>query len=217
MTNFLRKVLLVEDEPMLRGLISVKLEADGFEVQAAATAAEARKISDEFDPDIAILDIELGSGPTGVDLASILRRTHPEIALVFLTHVPEPRVVGIDNRAIPKNAAYLVKDRLADPGILNEAIEAAVRNRVSQGFRHDKTEHHKLSDASKSQIAVLQMIALGLSNQQIADERGTSLRAVEALVKRALEVAGIQPDTDGNPRVNAAREYMKLAGIPFGK
>ena len=217
MTNFLRKVLLVEDEPMLRGLISVKLEADGFEVQAAATAAEARKISDEFDPDIAILDIELGSGPTGVDLALILRRTHPEIALVFLTHVPEPRVVGIDNRAIPKNAAYLVKDRLADPGILNEAIEAAVRNRVSQGFRHDKTEHHKLSDASKSQIAVLQMIALGLSNQQIADERGTSLRAVEALVKRALEVAGIQPDTDGNPRVNAAREYMKLAGIPFGK
>ncbi len=217
MTNFLRKVLLVEDEPMLRGLISVKLEADGFEVQAAATAAEARKISDEFDPDIAILDIELGSGPTGVDLALILRRTHPEIALVFLTHVPEPRVVGIDNRAIPKNAAYLVKDRLADPGILNEAIEAAVRNRVSHGFRHDKTEQHKLSDASKSQIAVLQMIALGMSNQQIADERGTSLRAVEALVKRAFEVAGIQPDTDGNPRVNAAREYMKLAGIPFGK
>jgi DNA-binding NarL/FixJ family response regulator len=217
MTNFLRKVLVVEDEPMLRGLISVKLEADGFEVQTAATAAEARKVSDEFDPDIAILDIELGSGPTGVDLALILRLTHPEIALVFLTHVPEPRVVGIDNRSIPKNAAYLVKDRLADPGILNEAIEAAVRNRVSQGLRHDKTLQHKLSRASKSQIAVLQMIALGMSNQQIADERETSLRAVEALVQRAFEVAGIQAGTDGNPRVSAAREYMKLAGIPFGK
>ena len=70
-----------------------------------------------------------------------------------------------------------------------------------------------LSSAKRCSIG----FALGMSNQQIADERGTSLRAVEALVKRAFEVAGIQPDTDGNPRVNAAREYMKLAGIPFGK
>lgn len=217
MTNFLRKVLVVEDEPMLRGLISAKLEADGFEVVTTGNAADARKIADEFDPDIAVLDIELGNGPTGVDLSLILRHQHPEIALVFLTHVPEPRVVGIDNRSIPKNAAYLVKDRLADPGILVKAIEAAVRNRVSDGFRDDKTLEHKLSDASKSQIAVLQMIALGMSNQQIAEERGTTLRAVEALLKRAFEVAGIDPDSDANPRVSAAREYMKLVGIPFGK
>ena len=46
-----------------------------------------------------VLDIELGDGPTGIDLALILRRNIPEIALVFLTHIPEPRVVSLDNRS----------------------------------------------------------------------------------------------------------------------
>jgi DNA-binding NarL/FixJ family response regulator len=196
---FDRKVMVVDDDSLLLGLIGAKLETDGF------------------DPDIAVLDIELGDGPTGIDLAHVLRKTNPEIVLVFLTHIPEPRIVGLDNRAIPKNAAYLVKDRLADPGMLVQAIEAAVRDRVNNGFRDDKNVDHKLSDASRSQLAVLQMIALGMSNQQIAKERGTTIRAVENLVKRAFESAGVDVENDANPRVTAAREYIKLAGMPYGK
>ena len=214
---FDRKVMVVDDDTLLLGLIGAKLETDGFEVQKATNSADARKIADDFDPDIAVLDIELGDGPTGIDLAHILRRTNPEIVLVFLTHIPEPRIVGLDNKAIPTNAAYLVKDRLADPGVLVQAIEAAVRDRVNNGFRDDKTLEHKLSDASRSQLAVLQMIALGMSNQQIAKERGTTIRAVENLVKRAFETAGVDVENDANPRVTAAREYIKLAGMPFGK
>lgn len=214
---FDRKVMIVDDDNLLLGLIGAKLETDGFEVQKATNSADARKIAEDFDPDIAVLDIELGDGPTGIDLAHILRKTNPEIVLVFLTHIPEPRIVGLDNRAIPKNAAYLVKDRLADPGVLVQAIEAAVRDRVNKGFRDDKTVEHKLSDASRSQLAVLQMIALGMSNQQIAKERGTTIRAVENLVKRAFETAGVDVENDANPRVTAAREYIKLAGMPYGK
>ena len=214
---FDRKVLIVEDEPLIRGLISANLEADGFIVRAAGTSAEARKVADDFDPDIAILDIELGDGPTGIDLALILRRKHPEIALVFLTHIPEPRVVGIDNRVIPRNAAYLVKERMADPGVLRKAIEAAVRDRVSKEFRDDKNLEHSLIEVSRSQLSVLQMVALGLSNQQIAAERGTTLRAVENLVKRAFEAAGIDGETSNNPRVTAARQFIKVAGLPHGR
>ena len=146
-----------------------------------------------------------------------MRRKHPEIALVFLTHIPEPRVVGIDNRSIPRNAAYLVKDRMADPGVLRQAIEAAVRDRVSKDFRDDKNVQHQLSEVSRSQLAVLQMVALGLSNQQIAAERGTTVRAVENLVKRAFEAAGIDLETSNNPRVTAAREFIKVAGKPRGR
>jgi DNA-binding NarL/FixJ family response regulator len=201
----------------LLGLIGAKLENDGFEIAKATNSAEARKLTDDFDPDIAILDIELGDGPTGIDLAHVLRRVNPEIVLVFLTNIPEPRIVGLDNKAIPKNAAYLVKDRLADPGVLIQAIEAAVRDRVNKGFRDDKTIEHKFSEASRSQLAVLQMIALGMSNQQIAKERGTTIRAVENLVKRAFESAGVDVENDANPRVTAAREYIKVAGMPYGK
>jgi DNA-binding NarL/FixJ family response regulator len=216
MTVFARKVLIVEDEPLLRSLIAANLERDGFQVESVGSAAEARKAVKDFDPDVALLDIELGDGPTGVDLALILRRQLPTIALVFLTHIPEPRVVGIDNKKIPKNAAYLNKERIADPGVVIEAIEAALRDRVRSNFRDDKKDH-PLVDVSRSQLAVLQMVALGMSNTEIAKERETSIRAVENLVKRAFLAAGIDPEAGGNPRVTAAREYIKVAGLPYGK
>ena len=216
MTAFDRKVLIVEDEPLLRSLIAANLEADGFEVVAVGSAAEARSVVDNFDPDVALLDIELGTGPTGVDLALILRSRTPEIGLVFLTHIPEPRGVGIDNKAIPKNAAYLNKERVSDHAVLREAIDAALRDKVRGNFRDDK-KAHALVDVSRSQLAVLQMVALGMSNAQIAEERGTSVRAVENLVKRAFIAAGIDLEAGGNPRVAAAREYIKVAGLPYGK
>ncbi len=216
MGNFNRKVLVVEDDALLRSLIVSKLEADGFVVEATDSAATARKIADDFDPDVALLDIELGNGPTGIDLALILRKEQPEIALVFLTHSPEPRVVGIDNRKIPKNAAYLAKDRITDPTMLSDAIDAALRGKAGRDFRDDKRDY-PLAELSRSQLAVLQMVALGMSNTQIAKERDTTVRAVENLVKRAFEAAGIDTEAGGNPRVNAAREYIRIAGLPHGK
>jgi len=215
MATFDRKVLVVEDESLLRALIMTALESDGFVVRGAANAAEARSIADDFDPDVALLDIELGNGPSGIDLSMVLRKTNPEIALVFLTHIPEPRVVGIDNKAIPRNAAYLVKDRVAEPGMVKSAIEAALRDRVGREFRDDK-KTHQLSEVSRSQLEVLKLVALGRSNTEIAESRGTTVRAVENLVKRALEAAGINSG-EGNTRVVAAREFIKVAGLPHDK
>ena len=216
MSQFNRKVLVVEDDALLRSLIASNLIADGFIVEVTDSAAGARKIADDFDPDVALLDIELGNGPTGIDLALVLRKNMPEIALVFLTHIPEPRVVGVDNRKIPKNAAYLAKDRITDPKILSQAIDAALRGRAGRDFRDDKREY-PLAELSRSQLAVLQMVALGMSNAEIAAERDTTVRAVENLVKRAFQAAGIATEAGGNPRVNAAREFIRIAGLPHGK
>ncbi|MEY4981097.1 MAG: hypothetical protein RL174_435, partial [Actinomycetota bacterium] len=54
-----RKILVVEDEPLVRSLIASKLTADGFWVASAATAAEARRLAESTEPDLALLDIEL--------------------------------------------------------------------------------------------------------------------------------------------------------------
>ena len=216
MGNFNRKVLVVEDDALVRALIKTNLESSGFVIATADSAASARKVANDFDPDVALLDIELGDGPTGIDLALILRKTQPEIALVFLTHIPEPRLVGIDNRKIPKNAAYLAKDRITDPKMLSEAIDAALRGRISREFRDDKRDY-PLANLSRSQLSVLQMVALGMSNTEIAQERDTTVRAVENLVKRSFIAAGIDPGAGGNPRVIAAREFIKFAGLPHGK
>lgn len=207
-----RSVLVVEDEPLIRNLVATQLRAEGFEVITAENAVDARKKADAHDPDVALLDIELGNGPTGFDLSAILRKQDPGIAIVFLTHLPEPRLIGLDNKIVPKNAAYLVKDKISDPGILTEAIEAALRDRVGEHLRDDKHSESKFSLISRSQIQVLQLMAAGLSNQQIADQRGTTIRAVENLIKRALEAAGIDDGQGLHTRVSASREYLRAIG-----
>lgn len=207
-----RSVLVVEDEPLIRNLVATQLRAEGFEVITAENAVDARKKADAHDPDVALLDIELGNGPTGFDLSAILRKQDPGIAIVFLTHLPEPRLIGLDNKIVPKNAAYLVKDKISDPGILTEAIEAALRDRVGEHLRDDKHSESKFSSISRSQIQVLQLMAAGLSNQQIADQRGTTIRAVENLIKRALEAAGIDDGQGLHTRVSASREYLRAIG-----
>jgi DNA-binding NarL/FixJ family response regulator len=208
------RILIVEDEPLVRALLTSLLEAEGFKTKQAATAADARAVTQDFDPQVAVLDIELGSGPSGIDLAQILRAQFPSIGLVFLTHIPEPRVVGVENRNIPKNSAYLRKDRMADTGVLRKAIDAAFSNRVSKDLRDDKNSSHKLTDVSRSQLDVLRMVAMGLSNHEIAAQRGTTVRAVEHLVKRAFASAGVDATAPGNSRVVAAREFISVAGMP---
>ena len=209
-----RSVLVVEDEPFIRGLVADKLKGNGFKVEVASTAAEARKIAANTDIDIVVMDIDLGPGPSGLDLGIALHKMHPGLALVFLTHVPEPRIFGVDVKSVPKNAAYLLKERLADPNVLNDAIEAALRDRVGPEFRDDLKPSHPLVNVSKTQLDVLRMIAKGLSNQQIAEQRGTTLRAVENLVNRAIAAAGIDAKSKTSARVIAVREFIRIAGLP---
>lgn len=208
-------VLVVEDEPLVRSLLASIIEVDGFHVKQASDAAEARYTIKNFEPQVAILDIELGNGPSGIDLAHILRLQFPKIGLVFLTHIPEPRVVGVENRNIPKNAAYLRKDRITDTGALKAAIDAASKDRVGKQFRDDKSVGHGLANVSRSQLDVLRMVAMGHSNHEIAAQRGTTVRAVEHLVKRAFTAAGVNIEAPGNTRVLAARQFISVAGMPF--
>jgi DNA-binding NarL/FixJ family response regulator len=211
---YTRSVLVVEDEPFIRGLVADKLKSDGFKVEIAASAAEARKIAANSDIDVVVMDIDLGPGPSGLDLGLALHKMHPELALVFLTHVPEPRIFGIDVKSVPRNAAYLLKERLADPNVLNNAIEAALRDQVSAEFRDDLKPSHPLMNVSKTQLDVLRMIAKGMSNQEIAEARGTTLRAVENLVNRAIAAAGIDAKSKTSARVIAVREFIRVAGLP---
>lgn len=205
--------MVVEDNQFMRALITELLEKQGFEVQAVDTTSAAVKLAASFDPDAAILDVELGTGPNGFDLARILRESNPEIGLLFLTNIPEPKTIGVDNRSIPKDAAYLVKESVGNIELLLKAIKASLRGRVGAELRQDR-EVHSLSNLSRSQLDLLHMAALGLSNTEIAQRRGTTVRAVENLFKRAIDAAGIEVGPGEHGRVLAVRKYIETVVLP---
>lgn len=210
-----RRIVVVEDDAMTRGLLADLLETAGFDVATAATAADARRVVDMADPDGVVLDVDLGPGPTGFDLADALLRSNPHLGVLFLTHLPDSRFAGRSAATIPPGAAYVRKNELATPGVLREALDAALRGKVRAEHRHDMQHDRPFANLSRTQIAVLRMIALGMSNQQIADARGTTVRAVYALIERTMDALDIEVVSEGHSRVEAARAYMLAAGIPL--
>ncbi len=64
---------MVDDEPLVRSLLTEVVKTLGYEVRAAESAADARKTCQSFDADVAIIDVDLGAGPNGFDLAANLR------------------------------------------------------------------------------------------------------------------------------------------------
>ncbi|CAB4972234.1 MAG: hypothetical protein F2840_17250 [Actinobacteria bacterium] len=71
-----------------------------------------------------------------------------------------------------------------------------------------------MSRLSRTQVDVLRMVALGMSDEQIAHERGTTARAARDVLARAMAVIGATDTGEGSTRVAAARQYIRAAGLP---
>ena len=207
---FSRSVVVVEDEDFLRGLLATMLENAGFKVATASNAIDARRVIKAVDPDALILDVNLGTGPTGFDIADTTLASRPEIAIVFLTDLPDPRFVGRSTASTPKNAAYLNKNMLEDSVALLGALEAVLTENNVAEYRHDLDKTRPFANLSSTQIQVIQLIAAGNSNQQIAEIRKRSLAATESVITRTLEALGIDSSVPGNARVEAVRKYLAV-------
>lgn len=212
-----RRIVVVENEPLFRDLVAGMLETAGFSVATASNVSEAKKICDQTDPDAVVIDIDLGFGPNGLDLAIVLEEESPDRGIVFLTNLPDTRFLPDTAQKIPAKAAYLRKSQLLDSSELLNAIEAVLSERVNLALRHDLDQQRPLAALSRAQMEVLKLIAEGMTNASIAESRGTTIRAVEAMVTRVFSALGIDVNSEENPRVEAARAYFSARGNAHGK
>ena len=209
-----RSVLIVEDDAFIRGLIAEYLSKAGFAVTQARNAAEASRLIHLIDPDALVLDIDLGAGPSGIDLVKGLNLNSNEIGIVFLTNFSDPRFAGHETDSAKPNAAYLNKHMLDSPAVLLDALNAVLSETDVELYRFDKREDRPMAHLSYSQIQVLRLLADGKTNAQIAEIRDRSLGATESLITRTLSALGISQAGDLNARVMAAREFIMQINDP---
>ncbi len=207
-----RHLLLVEDEPLVASLLREALEAAGFVVVVAHSVVNAVAVAKDFDPDVAVLDINLGQGASGVDLAFILHHQYPGIALVLLTKHPDLRTAGFSEADVPPGCGFIRKDMVSDSGQVVRAIEEVVAERVR--VRQDADPDRPLSGLTAAQVEVLRMVAQGFTNAAIAQQRQTSERSVERLLSGVFQALNIDADGPINPRVEAVRRFIAAAGTP---
>jgi DNA-binding NarL/FixJ family response regulator len=202
-------VLVVENDPFTLTSIVNALEYQRMDVVARASSArEALELQREANPTVALLDLDLGVGPTGIDLAHALRIRQPDIGIVILSTYRDPRLVGPGVTPPPRGTVYLSKQDVHDFSQVISSLEAAAETPVARR----STPAAALPSLTEIQLEVLQGIAEGLSTQAIAEQRNVSVKAIEQTISRLYEVFEVPRDGAHNQRVRLARAYLQLAG-----
>jgi DNA-binding NarL/FixJ family response regulator len=205
----LASVLLVEDDVFTRSTLAAALSGANFEIKGeVSTAKDALAAIQKFSIDIAVLDLDLGPGANGIDIAYALRQLHPQIGIIILTSYSDPRVANPDSLPLPKGSKFLTKSKLTDIRPLIKAI-IELKHLPIAGRTISETER---SIFTENQLFVLQGVAEGLTTKEIAKRLKVSDKAIEGTITRLHTLLDLQKDASLNPRVQLARAYFELAG-----
>ena len=180
-----RRALILDDDPMVGVLLKDLVASFGFTTRHARTVSEARKIMASLDPDVALVDIDLGHGPSGLDFARILGKSHPDVGIVFLSRFSEADSGVHSIKGIPDNVAYLSKLELYDTAVVRDTIEECLRPSLEiRSFSQVKLE---MSGLTQAQYDLVVNVAAGLSPSDIAQARDRSVRSIELMMNRIQE------------------------------
>ncbi len=207
------KLLIVEDDKILLTMMSGALTSEGFNVLAASDAQSAMQYFDKARPDVVILDIDLGAGPSGIDLANKMRQISGRIAIVFCTSFKDMRFIQGDYLKYPLHTVVLKKADVVNMEKFSNAINEAVELiRESDESKPDQLHEKYYKDLTALEIELLTLIAGGHSNKQVAAEKGISLKSCENAIARLAKKLEIPAAEQSNQRVLLTRKYLELSG-----
>jgi two-component system response regulator DesR len=199
------RVLLAEDQTMLRGALAalLELEPDICVVAQAANGRDAQRLARELTPDIVVTDIEMPE-MTGLEFAAALKESESKSRVIILTTFARP---GYLRRALDAGArGYLLKERPASE--LAEAIR-----RVHAGLRAvDPALAAEAWSADADPLTererrVLQRAGDGRSSAEIAAELRLSEGTVRNYLSEAIAKLGAANRVDA-ARIARARGWL---------
>lgn len=182
--------ILDDHEIVRRGLTElINSQPDMRVIGEAATAHGAVRGVAQSTPDVAILDVRLGEG-CGLDVCRQLRRSNPSVASMMLTSITDDRLL-LAAHAAGAAALCLKSIRPAD---LIETIRTVAKgadligDRVVQHATHSLVDEADvgLAELSERERRMVELIGLGWSNRQIADELIFAEKTVKNYVSRLL-------------------------------
>ena len=197
----------------MSSLLADVLTEHGFNVHTASDVADARRVIDEFDPDMLLLDVSLGDGPTGIHLAHAMRLSRPDIAILVFTRHTDIANATTDGLALPSGVGLLRKHLVSDQEYLIEAMEKVLREQEDLVTDEQKAED-VFAFLGSNGSRTLRLLAEGYVNEEIARRCGVSRKTVERWIEQVYR--DLEIDTRGllNPRVAAARCFFFAVGVP---
>ncbi|NUP48325.1 MAG: response regulator transcription factor [Catenulispora sp.] len=214
------RVVLAEDQALLRDGLVRLLSAHGYEVVSAVeTGPDLQDALERHRPDVAVADIRLP--PTfkneGLVAALQARRRHPGLPVLILSQHVEPLYARelLSDRA--GAIGYLLKDRVSDVRSFIEAVRIVAGGgttmdpEVVAQMLARRSRDERLGSLTKREREVLAAMAEGHANAGIAARMVITEKAVSKHINTIFAKLGLLPDLDGNRRVLAVLAFLDAA------
>jgi DNA-binding NarL/FixJ family response regulator len=212
------RVVIGEDDVLLREGIARLLDEAGFEVLAQAGDAEdflRRSLAHR--PDVAVVDVQMppGHSDDGLRAALELRRQRPETGILILSQFYEEHYALelIGDRA--EGVGYLLKERVGDVEAFIDAITrvagggSALDPEIVARMLGRRREDRPLDRLSPREQDVIAAMAEGKSNRGIAESLFVSQAAVEKHITNIFEKLELDPAATEHRRVLAVLTYLR--------
>lgn len=199
-----RKILLVDDHPLVRELLSERLaqEEDMKVCAAVGDMAQALAAVERHHPDLAVVDISLPDGH-GLELIKEIQARHPKVrVLVFSTH--DERLYGarvlragahgyLMKSEPPENVIDAIRNVLAGKLAVSEDLSQTLMADAAHQKRSKMTPMQLLSDR---ELEVFELIGSGLSTKEIAGRLNRGVKTIDTYRLRIKEKLQIKTVTD---------------------
>jgi DNA-binding NarL/FixJ family response regulator len=217
------RVAVAEDSYIVReGLEQLLAAEDGIELLASCADMTSLLAAVDADPpDVVLTDIRMppDGDDAGIQIASRLRETHPEIGVVVLSQYSEPGFVLRLLDSGSEGRAYLLKERIADRAELTRAIEAVAEGgsvidpKIVEVLvqARSRAESSPLAEMTPRELDVLAAVAEGKSNTAIAEDLVLTKRAIEKHINAIFLKLGLTYSEDVeqiSKRVKAALIFL---------
>lgn len=215
-TNALR-VVLADDDVLLREGLATLLERAGFEVAGqAGDASELLSLVRALVPELAVVDIRMppGHSTEGLDAARVVREEFPEIGILVLSaHVDVEHATEL--LASGERVGYLLKSRVTDVKEFVDAVERIAKGgsvidpALVQELLGARRANDPLAALTPREREVLELMAEGRSNAGIAGRLWLAEGTVEKHVGSILSKLSLPETQDDHRRVLAVVTFLE--------
>ncbi len=197
------RVLIVDDHQLLRdGLAAMLKDIEHIQVVGTASSGEeAINIAQDKIPDIILMDIMM-SGMSGIEATRWIKEQNPAIKVIIVSMEVNQGLIGDGIKSgiegyLPKDVdkATLVKaiNKVnAGEKFFSDSITKIIFDSYYKQESGEKKEPAKNKDLTKREVEVLKEVAMGKSNQEVADTLFISIKTVETHKSHILDKLGLK-------------------------